>query len=97
MHRRRRLVSQIRATGVRNDKGKIIIGMWNSKAGFPKDRSKTFRQASVAILNNAAATTFFRTCRTRTYAVALFHDENNNGKMDTRFAGIPDGRYRQFQ
>jgi uncharacterized protein (DUF2141 family) len=24
-----------------------------------------------------------------TYAVALFHDENDNGKLDTNFVGIP--------
>lgn len=24
-----------------------------------------------------------------TYAVALFHDENGNGKLDTNFLGIP--------
>jgi uncharacterized protein (DUF2141 family) len=24
-----------------------------------------------------------------TYAIACYHDENNNGKLDTKFMGIP--------
>ena len=28
-----------------------------------------------------------------TYAVSIFHDENDNGKMDTNFLGIPSEDY----
>ena len=44
----------VRITGVRNAKGKVVVGMWNSKDGFPKERAKAFRQASVEIVNGTA-------------------------------------------
>lgn len=78
----------VTVTGVRNDAGKVVIGMWNSKDGFPKEGPKAFRQSSVAIVNGTATTTFSEVPYGE-YAVAVFHDENNNGKMDSRFPGIP--------
>jgi uncharacterized protein (DUF2141 family) len=62
--------------------------MWNSKDGFPKERAKAFRQASVEIVNGTA-TAIFAGVPYGEYAVAAYHDENNNGKMDTGFLGIP--------
>jgi uncharacterized protein (DUF2141 family) len=78
----------VTVTGVRNAAGKVVIGMWNSKDGFPKESPKAFRQASVAIVN-ATATATFPDLPYGEYAVAVYHDENSNGKMDTRFPGIP--------
>ena len=78
----------VNVTGVRNAAGKVVIGIWNSKDGFPKERPKAFRQATVAIVNGTATTTFSEVPYGE-YAVAVFHDENSNGKMDTRFPGIP--------
>jgi uncharacterized protein (DUF2141 family) len=78
----------VRITGVRNAKGKVVVGMWNSKDGFPKERAKAFRQASVEIVNGTA-TAIFAGVPYGEYAVAAYHDENNNGKMDTGFLGIP--------
>lgn len=79
---------EVKVSEIRNDTGRVIIGMWNSKDGFPKDRAKAFRQASVSILRGRAAATFSEVPYGE-YAIALFHDENSNGKMDTRFPGIP--------
>ena len=78
----------VKVSGIRNNTGRVIIGIWNSKDGFPKDRAKAFRQASVSILNEMAVATFSELPYGE-YAVALFHDENNNGRMDTRFPGKP--------
>jgi uncharacterized protein (DUF2141 family) len=78
----------VKVSGIRNNTGRVIIGMWNSQDGFPKDRAKAFRQTSVSILNDMAVATFSEVPYGE-YAVALFHDENNNGRMDTRFPGIP--------
>ena len=78
----------VRVSGFRNSKGKAIIGLWNSKQGFPRDVSKSFRQISCEIADGKTATAFIDVPYGE-YAVALYHDENGNGKLDTRFPGIP--------
>lgn len=78
----------IKITDVHNATGKVEIGLWASKEGFPKDGEKTFRKIRVAIVNGTASTTFDGV-PFGTYAIAVYHDENNNGKMDSRWPGIP--------
>ena len=78
----------VRVTDVRNPAGTVVIGIWNSKDGFPKETAKAFRKATVAIMNGTATTTFADVPYSE-YAIGVYHDENNNGKMDTRFPGIP--------
>jgi uncharacterized protein (DUF2141 family) len=78
----------VNVKGIRNTKGKVLIGLWKSKDGFPKDRSKALNVATVEIINGTA-TTMFRDLPHGDYAVATYHDENNNGKMDTNLFGVP--------
>ncbi len=75
-------------TGIRSSKGKIEVRLWNSKSGFPKDDTKAFRRATVEVVNGTAKATF-TDVPFGEYAVSTFHDENSNGKMDSRFPGIP--------
>lgn len=44
---------------------------------------------SVAAISNQHAVCDFSGVASGTYAVAVFHDENSNGKLDTNFLGIP--------
>ena len=78
----------VKVTGLRNTKGKVQIRLWNSKNGFPKDDSKAFRRVTVDIVDGGAMTTF-ADVPFGEYAVSAYHDENSNGKLDTRFPGIP--------
>ena len=78
----------IRINDVRNANGKVEIGLWKSKDGFSKDGSKAFRKIRVDVVNGTATTTF-PGIPYGDYAIAVYHDENNNGKMDSRFPGIP--------
>jgi uncharacterized protein (DUF2141 family) len=78
----------VNITGIRSSKGKIEVRLWSGKNGFPKDDTKAFRRATVDIVNGTAKATF-ADVPFGEYAVSAFHDENSNGKMDTRFPGIP--------
>ena len=78
----------VKVAGIRNATGKVQVRLWNTKEGFLKDESKAIRRATVEILNGAATATFTDVPQGE-YAVSAYHDENNNGKMDTRFPGIP--------
>ena len=74
--------------GLRNDKGQVMCALYSSAEGFPKDGSKALAQLKSPIANGQAVCDFTGT-GPGTYAVAVFHDENSNGKMDTNFVGMP--------
>lgn len=78
----------ITITGLHSNKGKILAGIYNSEIGFPKEAHKAFRRSSFEITENRCIVVFENIPK-GVYAIACFHDENNNGKMDTNFLGIP--------
>lgn len=80
----------VNLTGARNAKGKIIIWLFENRLGFPSDTTKIARQASVDIdPQTLAAHVTFRGLTPGNIAVTVVHDENNNGKMDKNFIGLP--------
>jgi len=78
----------IQVTGLKNDNGQVCIRLWNKKDGFPTDDRKALRTAEVPIVNGTASVVFTGIPFGK-YAVSTWHDENKNGKFDTRFPGIP--------
>ena len=74
--------------GFRNEKGFMRISLFESAKGFPGDHRRAIRSGSGRIQNGAATFTFAGVPH-GTYAVAVLHDENGNGKMDTNLVGIP--------
>lgn len=73
--------------GARTVKGMVRLMLCPSNAGFPDCRSKALRSASLPIANGKASVRF-EGIPPGTYAVAVFHDGNGNGKLDMLF-GIP--------
>jgi len=76
-------------TGLRNNKGKVILYLFNSADGFPQQHDKAFRTAGNVIANNCCSMVLSDIPR-GIYAIGCFHDENDNGKLDTNLLGIPD-------
>ena len=74
--------------GFRNEKGFMRISLFDSKKGFPGDHTRAVRSGSGRI-QNGKATFSFTDVPHGTYAIAVLHDENGNGKMDTNAIGIP--------
>jgi len=75
-------------SGMKNDKGNLMLAFFNSKDTFLKKENFgkvlkiTNKRASISIdLPNGE------------YAFACFHDVNNNKKMDKNILGIPTERY----
>jgi uncharacterized protein (DUF2141 family) len=73
---------------LKNANGQVCIRLWNKKDGFPTDDRKALRAIEVPIINGSASAVF-TAIPFGTYAVSTWHDENKNGKFDTRFPGIP--------
>ena len=74
--------------GLRNDKGHVFCALHSSPDGFPKKSEKAVAHVNSAISDKQAVCEFSRIAP-GTYAVAVFHDENSNGKLDTNFMGMP--------
>jgi uncharacterized protein (DUF2141 family) len=62
--------------------------LFNSPHGFPKDPGAAVQRLWCPIAG-AEASYSFDPVPAGTYAVACFHDENKNGKLDTGLLGIP--------
>jgi uncharacterized protein (DUF2141 family) len=75
-----------------NSNGHIIAALYNKKDGFPQDRSKVFMSTKAEIKDKKAYLTF-ENVPFGEYAIASFHDENDNGVMDKNFFGIPKEKY----
>lgn len=76
--------------GVRNDRGQILIWLWNGPEGFPKKGDKSYKLFAIdanKAVNKTVTTTF--DIPPGVYAVTVLHDANRNGKMDTNFLGMP--------
>jgi len=80
-----------RVSGIKQ-KGKIMIGLYNKAAGFGED-SKTFKSCMVDPAGRAEVTVSFDELPPGEYAIALYQDINNNGKLDAGLFGKPKEPY----
>jgi uncharacterized protein (DUF2141 family) len=74
--------------GLRTDKGQVICSLYASAEGFPKNDKRAIAHSKSVIVNRHGDCTFSG-IQPGTYAIAVFHDEDSNGRLDTNFLGIP--------
>jgi uncharacterized protein (DUF2141 family) len=79
----------VNVNGLENNDGKVFIALYDSEMDFLET---TFKGATSAITNKSCKAVF-KNIPEGIYAVSIFHDENDNGKMDTNFMGIPKEAY----
>ena len=79
---------EVELLSFRNDQGTAACSLYASKDGFPGDAKKAL-QVKWVRLSGGKATCVFENVAPGTYAVAVFHDENDNHEMDTNLLGIP--------
>jgi uncharacterized protein (DUF2141 family) len=77
--------------GLRNDQGVVRCGLFNSPNGF-REPGKEFKGAEAKILGGKA-NCVFTDVPPGTYAVALFHAEHNEARLETGMFGIPKQGY----
>jgi uncharacterized protein (DUF2141 family) len=78
---------KVTITGLRSDKGTVMVSVHRTAEGFPGS-GKVFKQLTLSIKEGVATTTLSELAA-GPYAIAVIHDENGNGKLDTNFMGIP--------
>ena len=79
---------EVVVSGFRNQKGQIGASLFAAQEGFPDKTEKALRTFKSAI-DGDTVTFRFENVPVGTYAIAVLHDENMNGKMDTNFFGFP--------
>jgi uncharacterized protein (DUF2141 family) len=75
----------VTVSGLKNNTGKLTAELYNSKGKFLKTAFKT---VSSAIKSNSASVIFTDITKGE-YTIMVYHDENNNGKLDKNFIGMP--------
>jgi uncharacterized protein (DUF2141 family) len=90
--------------GIRSTRGTVMIGLYDNAEGFARAVNaadsmalliEPTRYAAVALRANAAArnAVSFSKVDPGRYAVIVFHDENNNTKLDRGVFGVPTEPY----
>jgi uncharacterized protein (DUF2141 family) len=80
-------------SNLKNEKGKLMATLFNSAEGFPSTPSKAIQAQIIELKNNRNGVIRFKNLPPGNYAVSVFHDENNNDKLDTGTFGIPKEGY----
>lgn len=83
---------KVNILNLRNNKGHVLVSLFNNSSGFPDKADKAIRKMQLTINNNAASASFTG-LPAGNYAVAILHDENDDRKMNTNFFGIPKEGY----
>ncbi len=76
-------------TGFKSVKGKGMVGLYNVKADFLKNAFKSF---SAKIVDGKVQVSF-KNIPDGTYAISVYHDENDNNEFDRLFGMIPKEDY----
>ncbi len=82
---------EVQIDGIPNTKGTIFIGLFNSSASFPVF-GKQYK--GVVVEHKGKSQTYrFKNLPKDSYALAIYHDENKNGKLDKNLFGAPTEAY----
>jgi len=74
----------IEVTGARSARGHVAAALYAGADGWLKQAA-----AGERVVAGERVTIVFRNLAPGTYALAVFHDENGNGRLDANVAGIP--------
>jgi uncharacterized protein (DUF2141 family) len=76
-------VVSVRVEGLRSTKGQVLACLTAVPKGFPQCKDGKLARSRLAIPAAQAATIDFGPIEAGRYAIALLHDENGNGKVDS--------------
>ena len=75
----------VNTSGFKHNNGQVKIGLYNEEGKFLKEAF----QGTSSEIKNLKATVQFKDIPVGTYAISIFHDEDNDGKLKTGMFGIP--------
>lgn len=78
---------------IRNSTGSVACALFESQKGFPVEFLLSATNIMVIKVRKTRARCDFEDIPPGTYALAVIHDENVNGKLDVNALGIPREGY----
>lgn len=79
----------IEITGIKRIKGNLYIALFDSKEAYDHNRYK----GKMIKVEAHKSKILFEDIIAGEYAVSVFQDENENGRLDTKIFGIPAEKY----
>lgn len=83
----------VKILSIRNNTGTVGCALFDSPVGFPEEALLSAKKVMVLKVRETPARCDFEDIAPGTYALAVIHDENMNGKLDTNMLGIPKEGY----
>jgi uncharacterized protein (DUF2141 family) len=83
----------VQILNIRNSTGTVDCALFDAPEGFPIEVLHSATQVMVIKVRQTQARCDFADIPPGTYALAVIHDENMNGKLDTNWLGIPTEGY----
>lgn len=81
-------ILELEITGFRNNRGQALIYLYPNATGFPQTEAPEVRKFAREIVEQRVDLPIDNVPY-HTYALAVLHDENRNGKMDKNLLGFP--------
>lgn len=83
----------VKIQNIANNTGVVACAIFESPEGFPKKFLKFASRVMITQIEGKNASFEFSDIEPGNYAIAVIHDENHNGELDTNWLGIPkEGR-----
>ena len=83
----------VKILDIRNSTGDVACALFESSKGFPTEYLRSATNIMVIKVRDKQARCDFEDIPPGTYALAVVHDENMNGKLDTNWIRIPTEGY----
>jgi len=83
----------VKILDIKNSIGTVDCALFDSPEGYPGDVLRSARHVIVLKIRETQATCDFEGIPPGRYALAVIHDQNMNGKLDTNILGIPTEGY----
>ena len=83
----------VKILNIRNSTGAVACALFESSVGFPTEFLHSAANIMVIKVRDTQARCDFEDIAPGTYALAVIHDENMNGKLDANWLGIPTEGY----
>jgi uncharacterized protein (DUF2141 family) len=82
----------VRLTDIESSKGTMMLALFNKADGFPNDHTKAVKLEKLPAKQGTMEISF-GFLPAGTYGLAVYHDEDSNGKLNTNFVGAPTEGY----
>jgi uncharacterized protein (DUF2141 family) len=75
-------------SGFENTNGTFSVAIFKESNGFPRDHTRAWKRKKVKASHGKIQVEFNGIAHGE-YAISVFHDENNSGKAEVNFIGMP--------